>query len=148
MKNVSIFLSLFFFIGFSLKGSNEPVVVMKVDGENKITTVMFQVVEGAVKLFYEPTDILVFEDRSTTITTIDVDLFYIGTSNEVEQINSGNYKRLVKKYLPNAPDLHQRLGKRGFRFENLPSMILYYNKNVVGESKPITKAEISKLLVN
>ena len=51
---------------------------------------------------------------------------------EVEKIlilvHSGNYKKIVKKYLPNAPDLHKRLGKQGFRFENLQQMVEFYNK--------------------
>ncbi len=148
MKKLSIFLSFFFLIGTSLVGNENPVFVMKKEGENKIATLMYQTVDGPVKLFYEPADVIVFEDRSTTITTLEANLFYIGTSNEVEQINSGNYKRMVKKYLPNAHELHKRLGKRGFRFENLPSMILYYNKNILEKNQPITKTEIEKLLVN
>ena len=148
MKKLSIFLSFFFLTGIYLIGNDKPVVVMKIEGEKKRATLMYQTVDGPVKLYYEPADIIVFEDKSTTITTLEVDLFYIGTNNEVEQINSGNYKRMVKKYLPNAQELHQRLGKRGFRFENLPSMILYYNKNILEKNQPITKTEIAKLLVN
>ena len=143
MKNTIIFLALCFFIVNAIKANNEPVVVMKTNGEKEEVANMYPIVEGAVKLFYEPDDIVVFDDRdeqeNTTIATLKVNLFYIGTSKQVEQINSGNYKRLVKKYLPHAYDLHQRLGKRGFRFENLPSMLLYYNRKVNRKNQPFIK---------
>lgn len=59
---------------------------------------------------------------------IRVQRYFIGTENALEEITSYNYKELIRKYLPNAPDLHKRLGKKGFRFENIRYMIRFYNK--------------------
>jgi len=134
MKSIPkiIFLLIGLFLGNALMANNEPVVVLKKDGSEKKETVMYQVVDGAVKLFYEPTAITEYErtseDDFVAINTRMVNIYYIGTGNEVEQINPGNYKRLIKKYLINEPKLHKKLDKKNFRFEKLPSIISSFNK--------------------
>ena len=67
--------------------------------------------------------------------------FYIGTGKDVELITASNYKQLVKKYFKDSPELVNRLGKRGFRFKNVPSMILYHNKKMANGSL-LTKEDI------
>ena len=52
--------------------------------------------------------------------------YFIG-GKEVEQITQMNYRQLVEKYLKDSPELYRRLGRFGFRYENVPSMVLYYN---------------------
>ena len=54
--------------------------------------------------------------------------FFIRHENEIVEVTPLNYKKLIVNCLPDAPELHKRLGKRGFRFENLPYMIAFYNK--------------------
>lgn len=145
IKNIFVLLIGFLFSTILL-ANNEPVEVMKKEGNKKEVAVMYSVVDGSVKLFYEPTEVTEFtrtgEYDFTAIATQEIDIFYIGTNEEVEQINAGNYKRLIKKHLPNALELHKRLGKRGFRFENVPSMVLYYNKRVIGNKVPLSKTDI------
>lgn len=53
--------------------------------------------------------------------------FFLGVNGEVVEVTSGNYKKMIKRYLPNAKHLHKRLGKVGFRFQNLSSMVEFYN---------------------
>lgn len=53
--------------------------------------------------------------------------YFIG-GDVIEEINFDNYRELIKKYLANAPELHRKLGRSGFRHENIPSMIVYYNR--------------------
>lgn len=153
MKYAYIFVSLFLhtLVGHSIQANNEPMAVTKIVGADKEVTLMYQIVEGAVNLFYEPTDVIQYKIKDqegfVAVNTVEVDIYYIGIGKEVEQINPGNYKRFIRKYLPNASELYQRLGKRGFRFENIPSMILYYNKSVVGKSQPLTKSDLAKLRI-
>ena len=59
---------------------------------------------------------------------IRVERYYIGAGQQIEEIDSYNYKELIRKYMPNAPELHKRLGKLGFRFENVQYMVQFYNK--------------------
>lgn len=65
---------------------------------------------------------------STQTERVTVRRYYLGNSREVEEITQENYKAMIKKYLPNAPELHKRLGKFGFRFENVRYMVQFYNK--------------------
>lgn len=154
MRKISLFIYLFISLLTinALSANTDPVAVMKNENNKQKAAVMYQAVDGLVKLFYEPTEIIEYEDiseeGSLNLTAHNVDLYYIGTDLEVEAITVNNYKRLVKQYLPNATELHRRLGKRGFRFENLPSMVLYYNKRVNGKATPLTKSEINRLFIS
>lgn len=136
MKNTIFFLGIFLLLANSVKANDELVVVTKANRNKKEVVVMYKKIDGAVKLFYEPANIA---------SSIEQNIYYIGFNKEVEEINSRNYKQLIKKYLPEVKDLHQRLGKRGFRYENIPSMILYYNKLITGNIAPFTKSEITRL---
>ena len=53
--------------------------------------------------------------------------YFLGVDGKIVEVSPSNFKRAVKQYLPNAKYLHKRLGKVGFRFENLASMIKFYN---------------------
>ncbi len=151
MKKISIIIILLCSLlsNDSLSANNEPVVVLKKEGSSKKIAVMYPAVEGPINLFYESTEVIEYKRISgqgfVPVTIRNVDVYYIGVGREVEQVNAGNYKRLVKKYLPDATDLHQRLGKRGFRFENIPSMVLYYNKRGDDKVAPMTRKEIRRL---
>lgn len=54
--------------------------------------------------------------------------YFLKIGNKIEKLTPLNYKKLIKRHLVNATLLHQELGKKGFRFENIPSMIDYYNR--------------------
>lgn len=104
--------------------------------------------DDLVKIHYQGTDLLAkqlvkghfnlyvsnqFEKKRVTgplyrkKKTVFVKRYFLKLGEKVEKITPYNYKRVLKKYLPNAPDLHQRLGKPGFRYANIPSIIRYYN---------------------
>lgn len=59
---------------------------------------------------------------------VTINRYFLGNAQEVEEVTTDNYKAMIKKYLPNAPELHKRLGKFGFRFENVRYMVQFYNK--------------------
>ena len=83
---------------------------------------------GEVSLYRQP-----YEESQVRLEVIGPELhvikhrYFIG-GEIVEEINLDNYRPLIKKYLVNAPELHQKLGRSGFRHENIPSMIVYYNR--------------------
>ena len=148
--------SLLFFgllFGTTIFANNtEPIMVLKVEGEEKKMAYMYQTVDGPIQLFFEIDEVVEYQRDGINgffaVGTRKVNYLYIGTGtgNEVERISPGNFRRLVRKYLPDATDLHKRIGKRGFRFENLPSMILYYNKHISENPTPLTKQEVAKLI--
>jgi len=130
---------------------NEPILVTKVIGEEKEMVFMNKVVDESISLYYETTPITEYswtkKDGFIASTIKEIEVFYIGIGTKVEHINTGNFKRLLEKYLPNAQGLHKRIRKKGFKFENLPSIILFYNKQKNGESSPLTKKEKASALV-
>lgn len=66
--------------------------------------------------------------KAATVIPQEMTLHYfIEKERRIERITEYNYKKLIKNYLPDAPDLHKSLGKLGFRFENIPHMIQFYN---------------------
>lgn len=67
--------------------------------------------------------------------------YFIGYSDtNVEAITPSNFKRIAKKYFANIPELAASIGKQGFRYKNLPTIILYYNKQII-EGKTLTKED-------
>lgn len=72
--------------------------------------------------------------------------YWIG-KDLLTEVNSTNYRALVKKYLPEASKLHKKLGKYGFRFENLPSMVLYYNNFFGNETDVVYNMDQLKMIL-
>lgn len=69
--------------------------------------------------------------------SVYVKRYFLKIEHLVELLSPYNYKRMLKKHLPNAPDLHRRLGRLGFRYENLPSIVRYYNEFRLDEADPL-----------
>ncbi|MCB9050515.1 MAG: hypothetical protein H6556_13895 [Lewinellaceae bacterium] len=112
---------------FSQAGVSDSISKVAIDG-NEI--VLEKVIEGEVALYrqaYQDEDL--FETLGILSPAYETKYHYfIGNSEGIEAIDGGNYKELIPQYLKNALELHSRLGRSGFRFKNLPSMILYYNR--------------------
>ncbi len=94
--------------------------------------VQARLLENGLLQFYT---IVFYEERAVEtadnyyqIEKIPINRFFLGKGLVVEEITTSNYKKLIEKYMPNAPDLHQRLGKLGFRYENVQQMVSFYNK--------------------
>lgn len=88
------------------------------------------IVKGPLNLFvysYERPETIDTGLRVVPAGTVREQRFFLGVNGEVIEITSGNYKKIIKRHLPNAKDLHKRLGKVGFRFQNISSMVEFYN---------------------
>lgn len=87
------------------------------------------IVEGSVGLYQEYIAVndLPKTSKIDTETTFDQQFRYWVGTNSLHRITPENYKDLVKQLLTNSTGLHKRLGSKGFRFENLPSMVWHHN---------------------
>lgn len=112
---------------FSQTGvSKDSVSKMIIDGNE---VVLEKVIEGEITLYrqaYQEEDL--FETLGILSPVYETKYRYFIGGEEIVAIDGGNYKTLIHKYLKNAPELYSRLGRRGFRFKNLPSMLMYYNR--------------------
>lgn len=88
------------------------------------------IVKGPLNLFvytYDRPETIDTGLRVVPAGTVTEQRFFLGVDGEVIEITSSNYKKMIKRHLPNAKHLHKRLGKVGFRFQNLSSMVQFYN---------------------
>lgn len=87
-------------------------------------------VKGPLNLFvhsFLKQDFIETSSHTVGVGMVKAERFFLSAGGDVVEITPVNYKKKIKKYLPNAPALHKRLGRAGFRFENLTSMVKFYN---------------------
>lgn len=105
---------------------NDPVMIRVDNGfvmaEHKVKGPLNLYVHSFLKQDFIETGL-----RTVATGMVKVERFFLGAEGDVVEITPANYKKKIKQYLPNAPGLHKRLGGPGFRFENLSSMIKFYN---------------------
>lgn len=145
MKKILIFLGvLLLIVNIEISANNGIVLVTKIENNKRIVVPMTLEIDGDLKLFSvqvsESALIQVNETDFREIVRNTRKEYYLGHGFEVEIIASGNFKKVAKRYFSGMPDLAKRIGKRGFRYENLPSMVLYHNKMKV-KGKPLTKMD-------
>ena len=132
-------------ISFSLQANNDPVLVKVIDANEGHTIFMLPEINGPVQLFSiarQIKEIIPVNGVSFQKVVMNVRRdYYIGHDNEVELITGSNFKKLTKKYFKSSPEILERIGKRGFRFENLPFMILFHNKKIT-KGVPLTKKDV------
>lgn len=133
LLSLLILLSLQIAVAFPSSGvSKDSTSKMMIDG-NEI--VLEKIIEGKVALYrqaYQDEDL--FETLGILSPAYETKYRYFIGGEEIKAIDGGNYKKLIRQYLKNAPELHNRLGRNGFRFKNLPSMIMYYNRFKAGRA--------------
>ena len=137
-----------------LIGSTEPII----DGlvETKVMeTAMIVEINGAIQLYSVlkeeieliDTELIQNANRENPDNwhlAYNRDYFIGYNDTDVEAITPSNFKRIAKKYFANTPYLVEKIGKRGFRYKNLPTIISYYNKQIT-QGEGLTKAD--KLLI-
>lgn len=68
--------------------------------------------------------------------------YFLKVEHHVEMISPYNYKKVLKKHMPNAPELHRSLGRIGFRYENIPSITRFYNEFRLEGTEPLEHLQI------
>ncbi|MFK7937232.1 MAG: hypothetical protein AB8G22_27200 [Saprospiraceae bacterium] len=147
MNHKIILFSLFFtLINVQLIGSTEPItenkfveesMTLEVDGAVKLYSISKEDIELIDTEFIQETDERVINNWQLATNK---DYFISYESGKIEAISPKNFKRITKKYFADLPALATSIGKRGFRYKNLPTMILFYNKQMQ-EGKALTKAD-------
>ena len=87
-------------------------------------------VEGVISLYYRMIPISeanlytpFFPDNEPA----EVPQFFVG-KEELMRIDEWNYESIIKQVMKDTPELTKRLGRQGFRFENLKQMVIFYNQ--------------------
>ena len=136
----------------TLLGNNDTTLFREVDKE-PLKVNMDLEINGAISLYSVLKDDAEESQDIVQATSDDAIInwvlhpnkdFYISDGNKVEMITPSNFRRMAKKYFADSPELVEMIGKRGFRYKNLPSMIIYYNKMKMNEGG-LTKEDIMAL---
>ena len=154
---IILFLSAIILINGNLVGNNEMISSSTVEDNKPVETYMDMDMEidGTIQLYS-----VLKEEIELIDTELISDVhkkeainwslaynrdYFIGYSDtKVEAITPSNFKRIAKKYFADLPELAANIGKKGFRYKNLPTIILYYNKRIT-KGEALTKKD--KLLV-
>ena len=94
------------------------------------------VVEGVMNLYFRMIPISeanLYNPYFPYDEPAEVPQFFIG-KNELMRIDEWNYENVIKQVMPDRPALIKKLGRQGFRFENLKQMVYYYNKEQTEKS--------------
>lgn len=131
-------------------GNNE-LIDSKVEETKVLVALMTMEINGAIQLYsvlkeeIELIDTEVIQNVSKESTSnwqlaYNRDYFIGFSESEVEAVTPSNFKRIAKKYFESNTGLVASLGKRGFRYKNLPTIILFYNKQII-QGKALTKRD-------
>ena len=122
---------------------------MKKEKSSKKIKLLLLEIDGPIQLFSKVVDtyewVEVNVNNFREVKTGVVKQYYMGTNQqeEVEYVINANFKKVAKKYFKDTPELAKKIGKRGFRYENLPFMILYHNK-LVNKEGALTTADVKQ----
>lgn len=97
---------------------------------------VFPVVEGMMNLYFRMIPISeanLYNPYFPYNEPAEVPQFFVGKS-ELIRIDEWNYERVIKQLMQDRPALIKKLGRQGFRFENLKQMVSYYNKEQTKKS--------------
>jgi len=148
MKKILIGLTMLFSCGILL-GTNNPIAVLKKEKGSKKIKLLLLEIDGPIQLFSKVVDtyewVEVNDNNFREVKTGVIKQYYIGANDkeEVEYVIHANFKKVAKKYFKDTPELAKKIGKRGFRYENLPFMILYHNK-LINNSGSLTVDDVKQ----
>ena len=56
--------------------------------------------------------------------------YYLKVGGNIVKLTPHNYKKLIRQHLPELKELHQSLGRIGFRYQQIPFMVAHYNNEI------------------
>ena len=142
---VFLFLAAILLTNGNLLGNNEVVSVLATDKKKPLIVedhiYMDMEINGVVQLYSVLKEEIELIDTELLSNGLEKEAkdwtlannrdYFIGYDNvNVEAITPSNFKRIAKKYFSDLPELSGIIGKKGFRYKNLPTIILFYNKRI------------------
>ncbi|MEZ5083951.1 MAG: hypothetical protein R2750_10965 [Bacteroidales bacterium] len=128
MKKSLLIICLFLISGIFIASANNPVVKKTKKGKKLLVEVA---IEGSVSLYVHESKYLkatIPEDPMESYTETKKS-YFIGTENKdvIQELTFANYKELLLAELIDCPKLADNIGKKGYRFANLDTIIDKHN---------------------
>jgi hypothetical protein len=128
MKNKAFIILLGLIIGFSLNSFSNPVVKKTTKGKQLLMDI---VLEGSIDLFSIESEVLkstIPEDPMEDYFETKITLYVCNINgDEVTKLTSSNYKKVLSAYCDGKTELLEKIGKKGYRFNDIQKIIQEYN---------------------
>lgn len=129
MKKSAILFLLSFIISLPLLASKGQVTKETQSG----ATIEVEIVEeGNINLFTHESQVVpttIPEDPLESYTQTYTSYYISKGSDELVEVHCANYKDVLKTQMADNKELTAQVGKKGFKFKELKSIIEEYNKN-------------------
>ena len=156
MKHIVLFLATIVLTNVNLLGNNGLVSLLSTDNKEPIVAAehMDMEINGVIQLYSvlkEEIELIDMELMSNRLEKEAKDWtlvynrdYFIGYDKvNIEAITPSNFKRIAKKYFSDLPELSGIIGKKGFRYKNLPTIILFYNKRITKQGALTKRDKLS-----
>lgn len=129
MKNLLLTMLLGFMTLGMLQASQSGLIKETTRG-NSIEVTLLN--DGRINLFSHESEIIpatVPQDPLESYTRTHVSYYISKGEAKLIEIHCGNYKKVLSTHLADDEELTRKIGQKGFRFEDLQTIISQYNKN-------------------
>jgi len=128
MKAKTIFFLTVLLFGSFLYATSHPVEKINKNGKKVFLNT---VAEGSIDLYEREVAVLkptIPEDPMESYTEMQTS-YYISKNNfeNIQELNNSNYKKILKSIMADKPDLAKEIGKKGYRYKDIESMVQAYN---------------------
>lgn len=128
MKRYFVILLIGLFGGLTLQAEKGP----DTDGTTMNEMVEAElVVAGTISLFTRESQILpatISEDPMESYTVAYTDYYISKGDDQLVEVCCGNYKKILRGFMGNNPELADKLGSKGYRFKDLEQIVNAYNQ--------------------
>lgn len=130
MTTKSIFVLTAIFFGSFLFAVSHPIEKINKKGKSVFLNT---VVEGSIDLYAKESAVLkptIPEDPMESYTEMQIS-YYISKDNfeNIEELKISNYKKVLKSVMADNPEIAEKIGKRGYRYDDMEKIIKEYNSH-------------------
>ncbi len=128
MKKLSLSFSLAFIVSILAYAGPNPVVKETTSGEMLKVHV---VVNGETGLFKHDFETSTYNTEDPTTGYVHQKSIYyveVSGSDKIQKLTRFNYKRVLKQHLTGDPDLTNKIGSKGYRYDDLEKILRTYNE--------------------
>ena len=140
MKKLAYLILVVLWSGFTNQANPTMITVQEKQTGERHTVELLS--EGQQNLYIKKE--LVVETMYFTVNPIisekEQSTYFLG-KEEVVKVTKKNYKRILKNYFQNAPEWRNRIGKMGFRYENIEWLVSSYNRHHASGASSAYSAE-------